>query len=85
MFIADPGRAKEDVEVVNDRLHNKATQTDPCIVHANGWDKGPLLKLLSRAHKLTDQEMADMIEQKATLEKTKVNIHRHTLWKVRTY
>ena len=41
-------------------------------MHANGWDKGPLLKLLRKTGKVTEEEMTAMIAQKATMEKTKV-------------
>jgi hypothetical protein len=49
----------------------QATGTDPCILHANGWDKGPLLSLLQEAGRLSEQQQHDLLELKAALEKKK--------------
>ncbi len=66
------GSAKEDIVVRNSRPFNTATGTQPCIVHANGWDKGPLLDLLRDCNKLSSAQVRDLIETKAKLDKQKV-------------
>lgn len=66
------GSAKEDVIVRNSRPFNTATGTQPCIVHANGWDKGPLLELLRDCNKLSAAQVRELIETKAKLDKQKI-------------
>lgn len=44
------------------------------MIHANGWDKTPLLRLLQRSGHLSEQEATSFYEQKAALEKQKVGI-----------
>ncbi|EGD76928.1 hypothetical protein PTSG_07269 [Salpingoeca rosetta] len=65
------GSAKRDVVVRDGRIHNQATHTSPAVVHANGWDKGPLLDILQQAGELTPQYRQQLLDLKATLEKQK--------------
>ena len=46
----------------------------PVVVHANGWDKGPLLDILQHAGELTPQYRQQLLDLKATLEKQKVSL-----------
>ena len=50
------GRARKDVSASGGRVANHATGTYPCIVHANGWDKAPLLDLLHATDRLSREE-----------------------------
>lgn len=49
-----------------------ALPTQPCVVHANGWDKEPLLQILLDAGELSRSEWDAMEGEKAALEKSKV-------------
>ena len=50
------GSAKNDVLVKDGRVVNKVTGTTPCIIHANSWDKRPLIKLVTQSHRLTKEQ-----------------------------
>lgn len=59
-------------QVVDGRPVNTATGTRPCVVHANGWDKQPLLTLLERCGLLEDDGLLDAVQaRRETLEKTR--------------
>ena len=45
----------------------------PCIVHANGWDKGPLLRLLLDSGRLPEADYNAFMEKKMTLDKQNVS------------
>ena len=58
-------------QVVDGRPVNTATGTRPCVVHANGWDKQPLLALLERCGLLEDAGLLDAVKaRRENLEKT---------------
>eukprot|EP00050_Salpingoeca_kvevrii_P008731 m.304754 g.304754 ORF g.304754 m.304754 type:complete len:826 (-) comp17278_c0_seq1:63-2540(-) len=63
------GYAKDDVTAGEGRVSNIITHSQPCMIHANGWDKGPLLRLLEQAKYLSGERVAALNERKATLEK----------------
>lgn len=65
------GSAKDDLVVRDNRPFNTATGTRPCIVHANGWDKGPLLQLAADSHRLVGADLASARSRKTNLEKTR--------------
>jgi hypothetical protein len=59
-------------QVVDGRPVNTATGTRPCVVHANGWDKQPLLALLERCGLLEDTGLLEAVKaRRETLEKTR--------------
>lgn len=66
------GSAAADLQVQGARVFNKATGTRPCILHANGWDKGPLLELLKQTGRLTAAQQSELTATKASLEKKKI-------------
>ena len=45
--------------------------TRPSVVHANGWDKGPLIDILTGLSLVTPEEIEKLLNDKARLEKTK--------------
>lgn len=65
------GDAGKDVIAKNGRIFNTATKTWPSIVHANGWDKGPLLTLLRDTGHLAPEMFDELVTQKKTLDKAK--------------
>ena len=45
--------------------YNKATGTRPCVVHANGWDKGPLIDILKGLSLVTQDAITKLLSDKA--------------------
>lgn len=68
------GSAAADVTASAGKLFNIATRTSPCVIHANGWEKMPLIKLVLDAGEITESERDTLLETKSTFEKTKVCI-----------
>lgn len=58
--------AKDDLEVRDGRPFNIATGTRPCVLHANGWDKSPLLRLVKDSGRFS-QEQAQSAESRMRL------------------
>ncbi len=67
------GSAKKDLSVEGKRIVNLATGTRPCVVHANGWDKGPLLTLLIDTGRLTDEYQQQLVAKKVRERKREEN------------
>mmetsp|Transcript_821 Transcript_821/g.2728 ORF Transcript_821/g.2728 Transcript_821/m.2728 type:complete len:953 (-) Transcript_821:2162-5020(-) len=68
------GSAKDDIQVRDGRPFNVVTGTRPCVLHANGWDKAPLLRIVTESGRFTPDEAASaetnmrLLEKKRTLQ-----------------
>jgi hypothetical protein len=47
-------------QIADGRPFNTATGTQPCILHANGWDKGPLLEFIEKSGRFTEEQAAQV-------------------------
>ena len=54
------------------RPFNKATNSRPCVIHANGWEKMPLIQMVRDTGEITPAVAAEMFNVKAKFDKTKV-------------
>jgi hypothetical protein len=67
------GTAGQDVEGRNGRPYNVATYTRPCVIHANGWEKMPLIRIVEECGHITSSEREELLRTKSTFDKAKVN------------
>lgn len=74
------GYAKEDIQInpMEGRPMNKVTGTYPAVVHANGWDKGPLLDIARRSGRITDKEAHLLAKAKVEMESFKTLQNRES-------
>ena len=68
------GSASSDIEARNHRPFNKATSTTPCVVHANGWEKMPLIDIVTATGEMSKIERQEILKQKSLFDKTKVQL-----------
>jgi hypothetical protein len=66
------GSAATDVSVVDGRPVNVATGTKPCVLHANGWEKLPLIEIVERCGRISKEERDRLLEEKQEFESKKV-------------
>ena len=75
------GASSADFEIVNDRPLNVATRSQPCVIHANGWEKLPLIDLVRRTGEITQAQQDDLLRTKEEFDKKKV-ITPFVLWRL---
>ena len=56
----------------DNRPYNSATKTSPCIIHANGWEKQPLIEIVKLSGEITAAQQANIMKLKAEVEAKKV-------------
>ncbi len=71
-IFAGSGSAASDVKVRDGRPYNYATLSRPCIIHANGWEKQPLIDIVRQSGKISPIESDIALERKAAIDKAKV-------------
>ena len=62
-----------DFDIVENRPLNVATKSHPCVIHANGWEKLPLIDLVRRTGEITQERQEEILRIKSTFEKAKVD------------
>ncbi len=66
------GSAAGDVKIDAGRPLNMATGTRPCVLHANGWEKLPLINLVEKAGLVSAADLQSMKDLKKDAELQKV-------------
>ena len=66
------GAAAKEVTVKSGRPYNTATYNSPCVIHANGWEKQPLIDIVYATGEITQAQQEASMKLKFTLDQSKV-------------
>ena len=67
------GSAALDVTIENGQPKNVATGTQPCVVHANGWEKLPLIELVEASGRISKDQRDQLLSDRDALKKKQVS------------